>query len=331
MPSEKIVCSSPNLSKLDDQMFAAYSKAKSESANPESLKNEQIGWIKEVRACGNDENCISNLYTKRISQLTPTSSSVAEKPTQTTQVAKDQIAEVVALTQPQTIPIEATDPASAQKEIEQKNEPPISNTATTNSNIEQKTEDQYGLLGDLIVYGLGLILFALSFALYVKNPKNRTFTFAPPFDVGVISDGEDLTKNKRRWIEFGLLLLSLLIYVVCAAILSSDTRGGAIFLYATLIAYCLLSFGITTGLYIIFRKIAGFATRCPECKNPFAKKRISFHRDPRSTFEKPQTGNADYILLMETGVEHSDYTCVVCSHSWHEANQYTRQISGRKR
>ena len=92
MPSEKMVCNNPALSKLDDQMFAAYSKAKSESTNPDSLKNEQISWIKEVRACGNDETCISSLYLKRISQLSPTATlNQASIPQQHLQASKSHL------------------------------------------------------------------------------------------------------------------------------------------------------------------------------------------------------------------------------------------------
>jgi uncharacterized protein len=67
--SEKMVCASPLLSSLDDQMFALYTKAKS-TQNPEALKQAQIDWIKQVRQC-DSEKCVENLYIKRISDLQP--------------------------------------------------------------------------------------------------------------------------------------------------------------------------------------------------------------------------------------------------------------------
>jgi len=69
-PSEKMVCGSPLLSTLDDQMFALYSKAKAINPNPESLKKDQMVWIKQMRTCGN-EQCMEQLYKQRIAELSP--------------------------------------------------------------------------------------------------------------------------------------------------------------------------------------------------------------------------------------------------------------------
>ena len=68
--SEKIICGSPTLSTLDSQMASVYSKARSESSNPDALKQDQISWIKQVRACSN-EQCIEQLYKQRIADLSP--------------------------------------------------------------------------------------------------------------------------------------------------------------------------------------------------------------------------------------------------------------------
>jgi len=73
--SEKMVCDSPVLSSLDDKMFSLYQKAKADSSNPESLKQAQIAWIKQMRTC-NDESCMVNLYNQRINELSPSNTPV---------------------------------------------------------------------------------------------------------------------------------------------------------------------------------------------------------------------------------------------------------------
>ncbi len=67
-PSEKMICASPLLSTLDEQMAAAYGKARRESPNAEALKQEQMQWLKEARACTN-EPCMMQAYQTRLMAL----------------------------------------------------------------------------------------------------------------------------------------------------------------------------------------------------------------------------------------------------------------------
>jgi len=335
MPSEKIVCSNPALSKLDDQMFAAYSKAKSESANPDSLKNEQILWIKEVRTCGNDDNCISSLYTKRISQLTSTTSPISEKTEQIIQATKDQTAEIAPKTEAQASTESPALAPTAPQEVEQKNEQPqkeiaksdIKSDVTKQAYVPTRTETAVG-------YSVGILLYILSFLLYVKKPKFRKLSISTPFDLGCkneLSEAEQAVKGKKQWIEFGLLLLSIIVFLF---ILSSGLESKTGILNA--ISSSLLAFLASLSLVVVGRLIAGWATSCPKCKSAFARKCINSYTEPKGTFEKVSNGvsgsrNVQFVKVMETGVRHADYLCTVCSHEWHEATQYTKQLSEHMR
>lgn len=67
---EKLVCSDAELSRLDVQMYKLYSHNKENSKDVESIKNDQIDWIKSfIRQC-TDKECLVRAYKKRISDLT---------------------------------------------------------------------------------------------------------------------------------------------------------------------------------------------------------------------------------------------------------------------
>lgn len=66
--NEKIICSSPNLSNLDDLLSTSYNKTKENASNLNELKKEQVGFIKQTRLCDN-EDCLRILYCNRIADL----------------------------------------------------------------------------------------------------------------------------------------------------------------------------------------------------------------------------------------------------------------------
>jgi|GEM_PF-3481812 len=67
--TEKAICGDPVLSKLDEDMAAAYRKA-SGAADTHAVKKAQIKWIKETQAlCIEDKACIKEAYEKRLHQL----------------------------------------------------------------------------------------------------------------------------------------------------------------------------------------------------------------------------------------------------------------------
>jgi uncharacterized protein len=185
MPSEKIICSSPALSKLDDQMFAAYSKARSESANSDQLKSEQIKWIKEVRACGSNEVCVLELYNKRISELAPQSiNATTDKVISVTQQVTGQT-ETASIQQSQTLPTEAAANESvSQQETAEPKEQAANNSISPETKISEESDQDYGSLAVAFVL-VAVLLYLASFTLYIKSPKHRSIAFASPFDLGV--------------------------------------------------------------------------------------------------------------------------------------------------
>ncbi len=67
--SEKIVCSDPQLSKLDDRLVVAYQRAKNASPDTKSIeaaRTEQ--WLWRQRNC-TDKACVLNWYERRIAEL----------------------------------------------------------------------------------------------------------------------------------------------------------------------------------------------------------------------------------------------------------------------
>ena len=76
--TEKAICGDPILSKLDEDMAAAYSKAL-KTSDPDAVKKGQRKWLKEVLApCIEDKVCIKKAYENRLRQL---ESSAIEEPT----------------------------------------------------------------------------------------------------------------------------------------------------------------------------------------------------------------------------------------------------------
>ena len=66
---EKLVCADRELSRLDVELSQAYSKARDKSTDKNTLKQEQLEWIKySLRACS-DKNCLISTYKKRIFEL----------------------------------------------------------------------------------------------------------------------------------------------------------------------------------------------------------------------------------------------------------------------
>lgn len=66
---EGSICSNSTLSDLDDQLSAAYKKARALSIDPAALQKEQLAWIKNRNTCGADVACLTQSYRLRIQQL----------------------------------------------------------------------------------------------------------------------------------------------------------------------------------------------------------------------------------------------------------------------
>lgn len=68
-PSEIAICSDESLSKLDEQLAAAYSSLKSKLSDSAQLDSEQKAWISNRESCGNQLDCLTTNIQARINEL----------------------------------------------------------------------------------------------------------------------------------------------------------------------------------------------------------------------------------------------------------------------
>ncbi|MCW2238951.1 lysozyme inhibitor LprI family protein [Azospirillum canadense] len=76
-PTEKAICADPGLSKLDEQLSAAYRAALNQlsGSSPEEgqaqtvLKADQRAWLGERNACGGDQACLKTAQERRLAVL----------------------------------------------------------------------------------------------------------------------------------------------------------------------------------------------------------------------------------------------------------------------
>lgn len=66
---EKTVCSTPEISQLDDALAAAYKSAQVRSSEKAQLAREQRLWLAQRNACGGDQVCIRTAYEARLKAL----------------------------------------------------------------------------------------------------------------------------------------------------------------------------------------------------------------------------------------------------------------------
>jgi len=66
---EKLICSSPAVSNLDEQLTAAYKAALERAINKEALKQQQRTWLKEKRNVCKDPTCLFSVYQQRLGEL----------------------------------------------------------------------------------------------------------------------------------------------------------------------------------------------------------------------------------------------------------------------
>ncbi len=65
--SEKLICSNPELSKLDEELAKQYKHRLKAVPNPAELKSEQRRWLKQLRVQCQDAQCYSKAYNERMS------------------------------------------------------------------------------------------------------------------------------------------------------------------------------------------------------------------------------------------------------------------------
>lgn len=67
---EKLVCSSNEVRVLDVQLYETYQRTQRLSANADAIRNQQRRWLKESRNPCMTAECLTQVYKKRISELT---------------------------------------------------------------------------------------------------------------------------------------------------------------------------------------------------------------------------------------------------------------------
>jgi uncharacterized protein len=66
---EKIICSDSELSRMDENMTAAYKKAAASAVDPVPLSADQKLWLKNTRNACRDASCLGKAYQERIAEL----------------------------------------------------------------------------------------------------------------------------------------------------------------------------------------------------------------------------------------------------------------------
>jgi uncharacterized protein YecT (DUF1311 family) len=67
--TEKAICSTPAVSRLDSELAAAWQQALAQSHDAKVLKSTQLKWLRERNACGEDPACLSDRYRERLAEL----------------------------------------------------------------------------------------------------------------------------------------------------------------------------------------------------------------------------------------------------------------------
>lgn len=68
-PIEKMICESPPVSNLDEQLAAAYKVALEKAIDKDTLKQQQRAWLKEKRNPCKDSTCLFDVYQRRLTEL----------------------------------------------------------------------------------------------------------------------------------------------------------------------------------------------------------------------------------------------------------------------
>ena len=66
---EKMICSDPTISNLDDTLYITYKIARDSSDNPSLVIKSQKKWLAQIRAQCKTRECLANVYKDRIMEL----------------------------------------------------------------------------------------------------------------------------------------------------------------------------------------------------------------------------------------------------------------------
>jgi len=183
-------------------------------------------------------------------------------------------------------------------------------------------------MGILLIYILTPIIFlSLNFILYRKKVLRR-FLITPPFGIGggnvtVEDEINEATKSKRMMIESGMFLGTCFVIFLPLMFGLNKVGTSKVGVFEEFIATVVFYF-IGHILNVIGEIYAAYATRCPSCKNSYARKLINKYDEPKSTYKRDVTkGETEH---REVGVTHSNWSCTVCAHDWRTAKSYDKII-----
>ena len=167
--NEKAVCSNPALSKLDDDLLAAYKLAVSSSSDPTEIKLSQRAWLKETKQCESNPSstvsCLTNAYSSRIVVLSKIGNPTPSIPPAITQA---QVSVPEKATADVTPPLEQVPSAKVE-------EPPVNSPPIVQQTSEIKTTNIRSDWVDNIAWVISLVLtlFFIVLPWFIK-PKKAT-------------------------------------------------------------------------------------------------------------------------------------------------------------
>jgi hypothetical protein len=215
----------------------------------------------------------------------------------------------------------------------------IINPNNEKKGVEEKKIPEFPKTMSEIIFAssVGGVFLLLNFLASIFLPRYRYLFIGVPFDIGVKeskTESQMAVKSKRNWIEITLLTVVIGIFYFFTVSEKSYPEENII---QSIISGCFTTV-IAYFIYIVARLIWGLKSKCPSCKNMFAVKCTNSYNEPRNSYEEKgspssyfgpngERGHRRTVKVMESGVSHSDYLCSVCNHTWHNAKNYTRNIS----
>jgi hypothetical protein len=191
------------------------------------------------------------------------------------------------------------------------------------SNSEKSTNAPISPSYYFAVFIIPVLYLVLNFIFYNKNNTTKKLLIRPPFGIGNKIADDDIsgaaTKNTRMLVEFAALCVwgFIAFLPLFAGVRTQDS-----------ILETILGSGLLTlcGHLVYLPALMGmaYATRCPKCKVSYARKTVNTFKEPSQNYRTSKTNSAGQTFFTdhETGVNHTDYICQVCSHEWRISKSY---------
>ncbi|MBS1189666.1 MAG: hypothetical protein H6R10_1458 [Rhodocyclaceae bacterium] len=77
-PVEKMICADAGLARLDGELSVLYRQSLSQAENSNTLKSQQMDWLRQVRNKCATSSCLADVYKQRISELQRTAGKPAQ-------------------------------------------------------------------------------------------------------------------------------------------------------------------------------------------------------------------------------------------------------------